>query len=449
MSTETPTRSAHLLEAWTVAGAVLVLRLPFLSPGFGLQPDGWRVALAARSMRATGRYVASRYGANPLHELLAVGLFDGLPLLLNLASALGAVALAEAVRRLVFHRGRGVRIAAALAAVGLPIVWIESVAGKDYLISTGLLAWALVFGLRGHPHRAGALLGLAAGFRLPMLIFAPALLVARPEPLGRMRLRDFTGLLTLGITAALALSPSATVHGMGILHSDDPAGYAPQRLLVSLPAAVGPLGLLGFTLAASAWVVAKSSLRLATGPSTASLAVLFLQGLLFVYNPGSSPSSYLVPTLPFAVVLVALQSSPACWPALALMTLSGALFGVSGPQAKQSGFQTAQVRFHLPGGRGLYPFYGEIFQNHDLRRQQQALIERVVREVEELPPGTLLLAGPWKPKLEWSAPGLTVAYRINPEDVNGRTVYALPGASKWSPGVHARPLPHPDDLLER
>lgn len=436
-----PSLADRVLEPGFLALGVLLVRLPFLTPGFGLQPDGWRVGLAARAMRATGHYVASRYGANPLHELLALVLLDGLPVLLNLASTLGAVAIAEAVRRLVAHEGRVVRILAGLAAVGLPVVWIESVAAKDYLISTALLVGAVGFGTKEKFIAAGIAMGIAVGFRLPLIALAPALALARPAPLGlRFHRHQAWGFVAFLITAAVALAPSAITHGLGIFHSDDPDGYAPQRLLFSLPAALGPLGLVAFLIAAlRIRRPTVEKLRVISGGAAASAGVLFLQAALFVWNPGSSPASYLVPIAPFAVMLVALRQDYFRAPVLALIAVSGVVFGLSRGAVPDASLSSPTLP--LPGGHTLHVGYGEVFQNRDQRRREQALLDRAAREAGQLPPEALILGGSWKPKLEWRAPDLEVLYRIDANQAEGRTIYALPGTSKTHPELRTIPLP--------
>jgi hypothetical protein len=426
---------------------VLALRWPFLGPGFGLQPDGWRVGLAARAIRETGGYVASRYGANPLHELLAALLLESLPLGLCLASALGAVGVALAVRAAARDLPAVARWAAALAAVGWPIVWVESVAGKDYLVSAGLAAWAVVAAAERRPALAGALFGVSVGFRLPMVALAPACALAHPEPFARAgRRAAAVGAAALLGTAVLALSPALATYGLGIFRSEDPAGYAPARLLWALPGALGPLGILGFGLAGLGGRVASplSAPTRAGGILRASLGIVALQLGVFALNPGSSPASYLVPVAPFVVLAVALGGARLRTPALAAWALSGALLGLAGPGLEPPPSPLLELRLPLPGGRGLHPFFGEILQSHVLRAREQATLEAAAARGRALPRDAVLLAGPWRPKLDWVAPDLDPAYTVTATAARGRPVFALPGAAAFNRrrghDVSARPL---------
>ena len=76
------------------AALVLLTRLPFLGPGYGADPDSWRVAWAARAIATTSRYEASRFPGYPLQEFASSLVWRGGPLALNgmsaLLSAIGA-----------------------------------------------------------------------------------------------------------------------------------------------------------------------------------------------------------------------------------------------------------------------------------------------------------------------------------------------------------------------
>jgi hypothetical protein len=50
-------------------GLVLVSGVPFLGPGYGPDPEAWRVAWAARVIATTGHYEASRFPGYPLRGL--------------------------------------------------------------------------------------------------------------------------------------------------------------------------------------------------------------------------------------------------------------------------------------------------------------------------------------------------------------------------------------------
>src|SRR5947209_17108478 len=62
---EERTSSDHWKYAVLFA-VVLLSRLPFLNAGYGVEIDGWRVALAARHIAQNGVYEVSRFPGYPL-----------------------------------------------------------------------------------------------------------------------------------------------------------------------------------------------------------------------------------------------------------------------------------------------------------------------------------------------------------------------------------------------
>src|SRR5262245_63012828 len=73
--------------ATTIAALVFASRLPFLAAGYGLDPDSWRVAVAARSIADTWQYWPSRFVGYPFHEIVSAGLIPGAPSAFNMATA--------------------------------------------------------------------------------------------------------------------------------------------------------------------------------------------------------------------------------------------------------------------------------------------------------------------------------------------------------------------------
>jgi hypothetical protein len=64
----------------TLFGAVLLTRLPFLRPGYGLDADAWRLAASAGRIARTGAYEASRLPGYPYRKwstLLSPGIPTG------------------------------------------------------------------------------------------------------------------------------------------------------------------------------------------------------------------------------------------------------------------------------------------------------------------------------------------------------------------------------------
>jgi hypothetical protein len=80
-----------------VFAVVLLSRVPFVSPGLGVDPDAWRIVAASRFFVGTGMYTASRVPGYPVVELgmATVGRadFPVYNLLTAVVTSVGAVAL--------------------------------------------------------------------------------------------------------------------------------------------------------------------------------------------------------------------------------------------------------------------------------------------------------------------------------------------------------------------
>ena len=121
---------------------VLASRLPFLSAGYGSDPDAWRIAGAARVLGTTGEYVASRLPGYPVPEILYSLIWKGGPIALNLVTALlsaSSVALFFlSLRLLSCHNSFSLSLGLAFT----PIIYVNSTNAMDYV-------WALTFILGG------------------------------------------------------------------------------------------------------------------------------------------------------------------------------------------------------------------------------------------------------------------------------------------------------------
>ncbi|HXF51026.1 MAG TPA: hypothetical protein VNM43_05035 [Dehalococcoidia bacterium] len=152
-----------------LAVAFVLSRVPWLWHGYGTDPDAWRVALTANYLWDHGEYWPSRLPGYPLHEFVTAAFIKGGAPATNfstvLASLAGVWVFAQLVRELRLPAQGALTVAFAFA----PLLWINSVTTMDYM-------WALTFGLaaylaalRRRPLFAGALVGVAAGFRLTYL----------------------------------------------------------------------------------------------------------------------------------------------------------------------------------------------------------------------------------------------------------------------------------------
>jgi len=113
---------------WLVAALVLVSRAPFLTPGYGADPDAWRTARAVRLIAETGRYHESHSPGHPVQEWVGSLLWRGGPRALNGATAVASALAVWFFGLALLELGAGLWGALAAAALGFaPIVYIHSV----------------------------------------------------------------------------------------------------------------------------------------------------------------------------------------------------------------------------------------------------------------------------------------------------------------------------------
>ena len=319
----------HLTRRWVGAGAALVvLLLPLLVAGPGNDLDVANIFRSGRSIARHGSYLPSRAPGSPVHETV-VGVLDliGGPLLTNLFSLAGAVAVIVGLDVLLAREGLGVNRRWALAVLTLnPWFLIAATSTTDYLPALAFVVGAALAVRSGRPVWAGLAAALAMGCRVGSATLLVALVVAEvvvlagprpPEVEPTSRADRFRPLLTFAVVAligtAIAYLPSyLQAHGLSFAQND----FSTSSPFVQLGRAViKDVTLLG-TLGSLALLAAVPSVIGALRRWSASWLVRFavtglgLSQLLFLRFPWKV--AHLLPSLVCLVVLlaVALEHRP-------------------------------------------------------------------------------------------------------------------------------------------
>lgn len=408
--------------------ALLLSRLPFLAPGYGLDGDAWRVALAARTWAEEGRYVVSRLPGYPVQELFFGVLGAPRPWIVNGITLLFGVLCTALVYALA--RAAEVRNALACAAAFafVPAVQVNSVNGMDYLPALAFVLGGFLLALRGRSIGSGVLIGIATGIRLTsVLAIVPMLYLlwhrSRKEDPGASvveALRPPTlCLLAGGVVGVVVRVPVFMVYGTGSFGFYD-SGY-PALSVVGFRATAGVWGLVGLAAVGVAALLAAYRLRGAGRLSAheASLAgaagmAVGLYALLFLWKPYQA--EYLLPAVPFFLLLLfPLLRGREAWALAVLLALSGLLGTVT-----RSGV-------HLPG---------PLLLEHSRRVQNERFRAHLPHAFEEhVQPGARLVCGELLPMTRWTL-GLgrdlrgPLAYTLDAEELQrirdaGGTVWFL------------------------
>jgi hypothetical protein len=322
-----------------------LVRLPFLLGGYGADTDAYRVALAAKYFWATGEYLPSRLPGYPLHELVTALLIWGGPLLTNLATACAAL-----LGVLVFDR---IAVALALpqrrwllaAMAFTPWLLINSTITLDYQWALTAMLGAYLLVIHGRADGAsciagsdddrrsahmwganrsfvgaGALLGVAIGFRITAAAFLLPLLVLilrgdgrMPagllfgHPPGRAAVRAaalFTA--SASIVALIAYAPVLRVYGVRFWNFAD-SRVSPDIVIQMVgQRALGVAGAVAALAAlAASWRHLRRFPRLLHDDPHVLLWTLtvIIYAIIFLRLPVDA--GYLIPIYPFAFLLVA------------------------------------------------------------------------------------------------------------------------------------------------
>ena len=301
------------LEAACFIGAVLVFRLPFLGPGYGAEPDAWRVAIAAKQIAATGEYSWSRMMGNPLQEIVYSLFWNTGPHVFNFTTAclsvLGALFFALTLKRLCMRD----YFIAALSLAYTPIVFINSVNSMDYIWALSFILGSQYFVLRKRPVLAGVLLGCAIGCR----VTSGALLL--PFALSQIEFKEkrinYREILSLGISTCLVggllYYPVYCAYGIGFFGYYDVTLPTVQKVIWRITHQIfgyGGLIAIGLSILVSIALAYLGSKQTTFLEKTQKkhliswIVAIVLYTIAFLKYP--TKSAFLIPAIPFVFLLL-------------------------------------------------------------------------------------------------------------------------------------------------
>jgi hypothetical protein len=366
--------------------ATLLTRLPFIGTGYGLDPDSYRLVIAARET-ADGAYRASRLPGYPVHEFLVAltpARYD--PVVSNLFTAIFS-ALAVMFFFLLLSELRvrqPLLLAAAFAFV--PIFFIHSTDTMDYAFALAFLLASTYFVIAGRPVLGGVMLGLAIGSRVTsgaMLVPLTLWIVLARDSLTDWR-RHAAGLwLGALVVGALCFIPVFSRYGLGFWAFADNLAYPSvlellDKMVLQVWGRLGALGLLVLLLTVpflptTRQALGDASLRPTIAMSLSAIAIYLLAFLRLPHE-----TAYLLPAVPFVLLLFGLVLPDRMLQVLAVLVILSPLVTISryGPSLQ-----------------------GPVLVNHQMRVERQNEIDEIITALSELPDDAVLVAGPWRPAL--------------------------------------------------
>ncbi len=353
--------------------AVLLTRLPWISAGYGADPDAYRVVNAARHIARTGSYAASRLPGFPVYEYLTALTPASTSVLFSngLTAAFSCVAVVFFALILRFFEIKHYLLLSLTFAL-TPVVYINSTTTMDYMLALAFMLGGTYFVLARRALVGGLLLGLAIGSRITSgALLLPLSLWILQEEKGRPGYKD-TARLWAATPAAGGLCFLPVVHryGLGFFTFHDVSGYPGMAYLIrkGIVQVWGQLAVLGFlALVLLAPLTVKNLKEVFRQPRlrhglVLCATVVVLYSAAFTRLP--QESAYLIPAVPFTLLFAALvfRSRFVDYLSVAIMLSS----------------------FVTIGGRGL-AFSGPIVNDHRMREARVRNTQAVISAVARLP----------------------------------------------------------------
>ncbi len=418
---------------------MLLTRLPWITVGYGADPDGYRVVAVARQIAHGGAYEASRLPGYPAFEYLTALTAWGPAWITNAVTALFSAAayLLFALILRAFAVARPALVAAGFAMT--PVIYINSCCTMDYVPALACMLAALYALLHDRPGLAGACLGLAVGFRITSAALAlPCCVWLWQRASARAAARPMLALCgAMLLVAALCFAPVWHRYGAGFFSFYDNPWYPPWDVVSAraLPLVWGTLGVVALGAAGLSLPLLAPSVRRALSAARTRQGVVFALLAMALYLVAflrlPDEAGYLVPVVPMVLLGLSLVEPPWLVAVLALVLICSPFIALD------------------RHGLGLR---GPILEDHAVRVSQQQSTGAILAAAARLPGPAVIVAG-------WVLPRLELALGTDRQGTHrfiylvegledyqhyladGNRVYFVPGVELYESQAHELELP--------
>lgn len=293
---------------WTKKHYILILgflfilsRIPFLNLGFGADPDAWRIAGSAFDLSYFHIYHPSRFPGYPLPEY-----FNSLVIHYGWLATNAATMVVSLISVIVFAKilnelnvkNKGLLV---ITYAFLPILWINSTVTMDYMWALAFILLTWFFILKKQYVIAGLMMGLAVGSRITSAIlilpFLYLILVENEE------IKKIIYFLTITCASALILfMPLYLQYGLNFI------SYYPTQTGISFVwyYMTSYFGILAIFLGLIVFISSSKNL-LKNVLKKDELTIFLLSSIflvVFLYIGAPYEMSYIIPAIPFGLVLL-------------------------------------------------------------------------------------------------------------------------------------------------
>jgi hypothetical protein len=374
------------LVLFALTAFVVFSRIPFLDAGYGVNYDGWLVAVAARDLAITGEYRFSRPPGHPIQEIFYSFIWHTGPFRFNgvtaLLSAVGVLFFALSARVL----GCKDYILGSLALAFTPVIFINRSNSIDYLWALSFILGSTYFTLTARPVIAGLLLGVAIGCRITsaaMLIPLSLLFVCHDSTGFKVGDAARFSLVTC-LVGGFSFIPVFMKYGWSFWDFTESTRPILQILRLATEDIWGRVGTLALLLSCASLLfqnkLARGSRSIPPSSPKIFLAAWIL--VIVIYTAGflrlPALSAYLIPIVPFVILVLAtlLSRRVFIYTCIALIFSSFVSFGRSGLEQ------------------------GLAFSDYAERLKQLEETQRIISFGNSLREKSVIVAGKWLPPVK-------------------------------------------------
>jgi hypothetical protein len=402
---------SHRIQLFLLQVAVIALKIPFLTLGFGPEEDAWGHVYNIIEIFEQGHYIVSRLPGHPAYEALMFLLFPLIefPFIINVLSALAAAFAIREFYRIAVFIGIKRPVLWTLAFALMPAFFLGSTYAIDYSFTIWLILLSTRMLLKRRYVSAGLAIGLATAFRITSLaMLLPAVLYLYMQ---KSRFRNY--LLILLSSAAVSLvfyTPAIHQYGIGFFDYHKPPGPGFLKAFYKLTfGAIGIMGVAGCILLVIN--VAKNSIGQVVIGLKNPFSIYLLSGLmLFVlsYLMLTEKSAFAIPIYTFLFLILGTFENKGYQDyGLAMMCISLFAFGIqfihpfrgANPLSYSISVQSADQEIQFSPHVGLY------FSELQKRKNKLKYANAAYETLAGMPPSqTAVITGWWYAQLktmEW------------------------------------------------
>jgi hypothetical protein len=378
------------LLAATASALYLLMLIPFLKVGYGVEEDSWGLVMNAFEMQHSGIYHASRLPGHPIHEYILWLLFPATPFKYNFVSALFAAGslfiAAHLFRKLKIQQP----LLAAIALACIPVVMISGTYTIDYSMSLFFILSAWYFIATKNTMLSAVMLALAVGTRITNMYMIVPLFVYLYS--NKFNLTCFIKLAAIsGILSVIFYAPVFMQYGKSFFDYSDQFPYPnfPKLLYKS------NLGVFGLVGVISIFLFVFFAKRFSFKNNLYIIISIAICLLAYLRLP--QKSAYLIPMLPFVIMLFSEMLTEKRFMIFCVMIiLSGWCFGIALVDADRGSLIHNKNSFEIQGQSIAFTLTrGNILLDVDKRKTKEKYVTSVLEKCDTLSKPSAIISGWW------------------------------------------------------